>query len=124
MIDTTDLIGKPFRRGAKGPNAFDCWSLVVTLAERAGRVLPADWCDRDLTRPEVRALMADEAPARTVLLDAPAEGAIAYSRRRGHVGYVLNGRVLHAARGAGVVASSFALWRLAYPDGTWHAWRG
>ena len=124
MIATDDLIGKPWRRGAMGPDAFDCWSLVVTLARRAGRALPAEWCGRDLTRAEMRALMAAEAPARTDQLPGPVEGAIAYSRRAGHVGYVLNGRVLHAARGAGVVASSFALWTLCYPDRTWHAWRG
>ena len=35
-----DLIGKPYKEGARGPGAFDCWGLVLEVAARAGIELP------------------------------------------------------------------------------------
>ena len=119
--EVNDLIGRPYVRGARGPDAFDCWGLVVELARRAGRDLP-DWAADGLTRPQARALMRGEASACTVLLAAPTDGAIAFSERAAHCGYCLAGRVVHAMRGAGVVSWPLAMWRYAHPDGTWHAW--
>jgi cell wall-associated NlpC family hydrolase len=45
------LIGTPYRKNAKGPDAYDCWHLAVTVEDRMfGRVAPtvvvpanADW---------------------------------------------------------------------------------
>lgn len=124
LIDTDDLIGRPWRLGARGPEAFDCWGLVLVLAARCGRTVPPDWCSREMTRAEQRALMVGESRARTERLAGPVEGAIAYSERAAHAGFVLHGRVIHAMRGAGVVAWSPGLWLQAFPDGAWHAWRG
>lgn len=31
-----DLIGKPFRDGARGPDAFDCWGLLQVVLRRMG----------------------------------------------------------------------------------------
>jgi cell wall-associated NlpC family hydrolase len=40
-ITYVDLIGTPFRRGARGPDEFDCYGLVKFLIERAtGREVP------------------------------------------------------------------------------------
>jgi len=36
LPDHLDLIGKPFERGARGPDAFDCWGLVLEMYRRAG----------------------------------------------------------------------------------------
>lgn len=122
--DVNDLIGLPYRRGARGPASYDCWGLVLELAWRCGRAIPADWCSRGMTRSEQRALMAGVAGVRTIRLDAPVEGAIAYSERGAHCGYVLHGRVVHAMRGAGVVAWTPGLWTAHFHDGAWHAWLG
>ena len=116
-----DLVGKPYLRGARGPAAFDCWGLVLELARRCALPVPADWLGLDLDRAQQRALMALQA-CRVQRLPGPAEGAIAYAARAGHAGLVLHGRVVHAQRGAGVVAWPVALWLLAYPGGSWHAW--
>lgn len=123
MIATDDLIGLPWAIGARGPHAFDCWGLVLELAERAGRLVPPDWDSRQLTRAEVRAIMAGESRAHLEPLAAPAEGSIAYSERAAHCGYVLHGRVIHSARGVGVVAWRPAMWLDAFPDGGFYSWR-
>lgn len=36
----TDLIGIPYRRGASGPDAIDCWNLVRVASERLHGVMP------------------------------------------------------------------------------------
>ena len=35
-----DLVGQPFKEGARGPNEFDCWGLVREVAKRSGTELP------------------------------------------------------------------------------------
>jgi cell wall-associated NlpC family hydrolase len=123
-IHTDDLIGKPWRLGARGPDAYDCWGLVLVLADRFGCKVPPDWCSRDMTRRQQRELMGNESRARTERLAEPVDGAIAYSERAAHAGFVLAGRVLHAGRSSGVVAWPVGLWTQAYPDCGWYAWRG
>lgn len=36
----TDLLGKPFEYGGRGPDTFDCYGLAVELYRRAGIALP------------------------------------------------------------------------------------
>jgi cell wall-associated NlpC family hydrolase len=36
-----DLLGKPFREGARGPDAYDCVGLLIEIERRLGRYLPA-----------------------------------------------------------------------------------
>lgn len=40
MLQTSDLIGKPFRDGAMGPDAWSCWGVAVELFRRYGVELP------------------------------------------------------------------------------------
>jgi len=62
-----DLLGKPFRLGARGPDYYDCWGLCLELGRRVGISFPADFTpsetsdqdmaicnirDRDFTRLE------------------------------------------------------------------------
>lgn len=35
-----NLIGKPFKDGARGPDAFDCWGLVMVALRHYGYELP------------------------------------------------------------------------------------
>jgi len=39
-IDVSDLIGIPFLRGGRGPDAFDCFGLVREVQRRRGIELP------------------------------------------------------------------------------------
>lgn len=40
MMKLDDLIGKPYKNNARGPNAFDCWGLVLEVMRRAGVYIP------------------------------------------------------------------------------------
>ena len=42
----TDLLGKPFEYGGRGPDTFDCYGLSVELYRRAGLQLP-DYASSD-----------------------------------------------------------------------------
>jgi len=39
-MDVTDLVGVPFRYGARGPDAFDCYGLVLHLLRHDGVLAP------------------------------------------------------------------------------------
>ena len=38
--NTSDLIGKPFKDGGRGPDAYDCWGLTKEVFKRYGYDLP------------------------------------------------------------------------------------
>lgn len=40
-LDYTDLLGKEFQYGGRGPEAYDCYGLAAEICRRAGRILPA-----------------------------------------------------------------------------------
>ena len=40
MSKITDLIGKPFKDGGRGPDSFDCWGLAIEVFRRHGIELP------------------------------------------------------------------------------------
>lgn len=42
-IDYTDLLGKPYQLGARGPEFYDCWGICLELGKRAGLALPKDF---------------------------------------------------------------------------------
>lgn len=42
-ISVSDLLGKPFRMGGRGPDAYDCYGLCLEIAARAGiEIVPFD----------------------------------------------------------------------------------
>ena len=107
-------IGKPYKYGARGPDAFDCWGLVLALRAALGLPVPPDFSTRTMAVLEQRRLMfAALAPAR--LVDAR-HGAIAYSERHAHAGVFVHGRVVHAAYRAGVVAWPLGRWSAMFDD--------
>ncbi|MEM5788545.1 MAG: hypothetical protein AAGU11_14630 [Syntrophobacteraceae bacterium] len=38
-----DLLGKEFRFGARGPDAYDCYGLMIECRRRAGRFIPENY---------------------------------------------------------------------------------
>jgi len=105
-----ELIGRPYRAGGQGPDAFDCWGLVRSvMAHRFGRALPAI----PVNALDVRAVLTafrDHCERRNWdLVAMPVEGdcvLMRQSRHPVHVGVWLNvdgGGVLHAVSSSGVV---------------------
>lgn len=112
------FIGKPFARGGRGPQAFDCWGLVLALRAALALPVPPDFALPLSTPLAVRQRLSLCAP----VVD-PAPGAIAYSEHYAHAGIVWAGRVVHAARGAGVVAWTVGRWQGVFPDARCYEWR-
>lgn len=38
--DALPYLGKPFAERGRGPDGYDCWGLIITLARQAGTELP------------------------------------------------------------------------------------
>jgi cell wall-associated NlpC family hydrolase len=92
-----DLLGKPFREGARGPDAFDCVGLLIEMQRRLGRVVP-DWSSDPLV------LASALARWERVRVPDPGDGVLIYSvNPQWHVGVVSGGGcMLHAHPDRGV----------------------
>lgn len=98
-----DLLGKPYERGGRGPDVYDCYGLVKELFERAGNGVP-DF-DAPGSLEEIESLISDKSrkwrrvPIGTV-------GALLTFRVEGygaHVGFMLpRDRFIHAWEHTGV----------------------
>lgn len=106
--DPSTLIGRPYRVGARGPDAFDCWGLIVACCPW----LPDDWADEGLAvRRVIRIIEAQETDTRWQRENEPCAGGVAIfgtGARASHTGLVwpVSGgfRVVHALPGVGVVS--------------------
>lgn len=102
-FDYFDLLGKPFARGGRGPEFYDCYGLVKEMFERTGRVVP-DF-ESPGTLEEIEQLVsANTSKWKRVAPKTP--GSLITFRVDGlgaHVGFMLGGdRFLHAIDGPGV----------------------
>ena len=109
-----ELIGRPYRAGGQGPNAFDCWGLVRwVMAHRFQRELPAIPIEPDDLRAVLLAFRDHPERQRWAAVQEPDEGdcvLLRQSRHPIHVGVWLGvdgGGVLHAVEGNGVVFQRF-----------------
>lgn len=110
-----DLTGKPFRRGARGPAAFDCWGLVIEARRRLGLPLPPDFGAGGVLPADVRLdLFRDARPLGWRPVPELVMGGIVLARDAGHAGVHVAGRVLHASAKAGVVAVTLGAWAAVY----------
>jgi cell wall-associated NlpC family hydrolase len=109
-----DLIGKPFVLGARGPDSFDCYGLVMEVLGRAGQRVP------DLRSPEtherIAALLLDCSQSSDWMPCEPGPGAVVTlraGRHVGHVGVLLpHERFIHAWESAGgICVEQFHEWR-------------
>jgi cell wall-associated NlpC family hydrolase len=103
----SDLIGKPWRAGARGPDAYDCLGVAMKITRRRGIALP-----EYESSAEERARSFDEdrgvlGPARAI--EGPEPGAVVLLRSIGfytglHLGVMLGPySMIHACEGVGSV---------------------
>lgn len=111
MTCLADLIGVEFEYGGRGPEAYDCWGLVMECSRRwSGLELP-DY--RSSSSPDRNAVvMAQEAERLWRRLDRPVPGSVIIMRVKGfgaHVGFVhTKTRFLHALENFGVLEGRLA----------------
>lgn len=129
QLDAPSLIGLPYRVGARGPDAYDCWGLVVACCPW----LPDDWADEGLAvRKVVRIIEEQETDTRWQRENEACEGGIAIfgtGVRATHTGLlwpVLGGfRVIHALPKAGVMSHPLhAMERMGLRLKGIYTWRG
>lgn len=110
MADYVDLIGLPFEYRARGPEAYDCYSLVSELYRRDGIELP------DYQRPEDRTRIVAMMLGELRLWEEcePTPGAVVLFRTTPqlHVGYCLeHDRFIHCVEKSGVCVERLDWWR-------------
>lgn len=113
MIDwdaiAAGLVGTPFKWGARGPDAQDCWGLVAKAYEVAGVGVPGNWLAE--TQDEASDMMDGQVrDGMWKRLDAHQPGAVvalSSHKRIHHVGLRLTrGRILHTTRKLGAVITT------------------
>ena len=132
------LIGRRWRRGAQGPEEFDCWSFLRWVErtqfgrELAEIVVPEPPVGMSIVAAFAQAFAAhSEEWAKWRPTPAPVEGdavAMSKGRRIHHVGVWIDadrGGVLHCLEGAGVILSPVAALRAAlWRRIDYYAWAG
>jgi cell wall-associated NlpC family hydrolase len=102
MADFSDLVGVPFAYGGRGPDALDCYGLVMECARREGVELPDFGHSKD--QAEIMAMMVASLPQWRQIEQR--HGAVAFMRvgRTTHVGYVFGpNHMIHAWEDSGGV---------------------
>jgi len=96
---SVDLLGKPYKSGGRGPDAFDCSGLVYHTYKKIGVALPVTAEEQGRTGTEV---------SREMIL--PGDLVIFRIKRDYHVGIMLNDReFVHASKSRGVAIDDLSL---------------
>lgn len=105
------LVGKPYRRGAAGPDEFDCYGLARHVQKHVfGRDLPLFEAPEESGRISLAAFLATH-PERKfwVNIGKPVDGALVSMAKQEigyHIGVYLaddGGVIIHALEGSGVI---------------------
>jgi cell wall-associated NlpC family hydrolase len=102
-VNVTEYVGLPYREGARGPDAWDCWGLVRhVLAAEFHVELPA--YDYGPTALERQQLIRSLRPQFREVEPVPGAIALCSVAGRPHVGVCVDGEhILHAREGTGSV---------------------
>lgn len=123
----SDLVGKPYRAGARGPEEYDCFGLVAEVYRRLGWTIPLEeetetdlFGERAIALEEIPPEEWEEVPipneiGDVLLFRAPAardEPALGEEGVAGHCAvYIGGGQLLHATAAYGVHQVSWRLMR-------------
>ena len=114
-MEFQDLIGKPFKDGARGPDAYDCWGLAMELFRRQGITLPEYPISAMATQMIALAMSTHE--HEWIKLAGPQPGclvviSISCSTWANHVGvYIGDNKFIHCYRSTGVVVDHLSRWQ-------------
>lgn len=119
------MLGRPYEKGARGPDTFDCWGAVVEAARRMGASLPV-WSTADWDAPGQYARFEAERAKHVwspIKEHGLQQGDVGIARRETGAChaciYVGGGMVLHSERRAGVVIEQITSFKAIYKRVTW-----
>jgi cell wall-associated NlpC family hydrolase len=97
-----DLLGKPWRKDARGPDDYDCVGLLLEIERRLGRIVPEYASD-------IRAVAPALAECERITDPLPGDAILIRSANpRWHVAVVCeSGWMLHSREGAGVLKERY-----------------
>jgi cell wall-associated NlpC family hydrolase len=124
------FIGLPYREGARGPDAFDCYGLVAAVLKAVRGVDLPDWYQaapgpQSASRAISAALSGEVAGGRSVPVAKPADYDVAIvgsDARPHHVGVFYGGGVLHASRAFGSAWHPLGRFKMLYPRTEFYRW--
>ena len=130
-MNMNDFIGLPYREGARGPDAFDCYGLVAAVLKAARGVQLPDWYaagsgPQAASRAISAALAGETAGGRSIRVESPVDYDIAIvgsTLRPHHVGVMFSGGVLHAAKAFGSTWHPFSRFANLYPAVEYYKWQ-
>lgn len=100
-----DLLGKPFERGARGPEAYDCLGLAIEIARRCGRQVPDYVSDEATLHAQLAA--GGSALADMPQIPRPVPGCVVLLRMsptQHHLAFMVDSyRMIHASAKIGCV---------------------
>ena len=125
--DWNSYIGRPYIKGARGPDAFNCWGLVVYVGRRHyGLPIPDHQVEHD-DRARILELVALERESdRWRALEAEARlkagDVVLFGRpdHQTHAGIYVGEGVLHAERRAGVCLTPLSELGRISPQRSWY----
>lgn len=129
-----DFVGLPYREGARGPDAYDCYGLVAAVFRAVHGVELPDWYQdtpgqQGASRAISAALAGEIAGGRSVKVDWPREyprdydiAIVGSDTRPHHVGVAVAGGVLHASKPFGSAWHSIARFLTFYPRTEFYRW--
>jgi cell wall-associated NlpC family hydrolase len=123
-LDVNDLIGKPWQRDARGPDAFDCWGLTREILQRLrpGESLP-DWLVEGMTRQRQAEIMAGASTIYGDRIEAMEHGALVLVPRLAHIAIVVGRFVITTHRKGGAVAVTAHDFAARFPAIEVYRWR-
>lgn len=129
-MNLDQFVGLPYREGARGPDAFDCYGLVAAVLRAVRGVELPDWYQaapgpQSASRAISAALAGEVAGGRSMPVEAPVDYDIAIvgsTTRPHHVGVVVDGGVLHASRAFGSAWHPLSRFKMMYPHTEFYRW--
>lgn len=104
---TAEYLGRPWKNGADGPDAFDCYGLVrAVYRDRYGVEMPVVSADATRVLACLHAARDYADYSQWEAVTVPQDGDVLLmgcARHPHHVGVLVEGRVLHSVEGAGVL---------------------
>lgn len=129
-----DFVGLPYREGARGPDAYDCYGLVAAVFRAIRGVELPDWYQgspgqQGASRAISAALAGEVAGGRSVRVNWPEEAPeefdiaiVGSTTRPHHVGVFVAGGVLHASKTFGSTWHSLPRFLSFYPKTEFYRW--